>query len=116
MRVPCGGRARHGGGDLYAAARTGTTTRILIGDVRGKGLAAIEDTSAVLGAFREAAPEHATLPELAASLERSVRRHLAELAACDPEAGERFITALLVEIPDQGGVARFVSCGHPRCY
>ncbi|MFD0139545.1 PP2C family protein-serine/threonine phosphatase [Streptomyces sp. NPDC127159] len=101
------------GGDLYAAARTGTATRILIGDVRGKGLAAIEDTSAVLGAFREAAPEHATLPELVAALERSVRRHLAELAACDPEAGERFITALVVEIPDRGGVARVVSCGHP---
>jgi serine phosphatase RsbU (regulator of sigma subunit) len=72
----CRAAAAHAlvGGDLYAAARTGNTTRILIGDVRGKGLPAIDDASAVLGAFRESAQQYRTLPELAASLERSVRR------------------------------------------
>lgn len=101
------------GGDLYAAARTGRTTRILIGDVRGKGLPAVEDASALLGAFREAAHEHGTLPELAAALERSVRRHLTEMAERDPDGAERFITALLVELPDGEETVRVVSCGHP---
>ncbi|MEU6347083.1 PP2C family protein-serine/threonine phosphatase [Streptomyces sp. NPDC046977] len=99
------------GGDLYAASRTGDATRILIGDVRGKGLPAIEDASAVLSAFREAAHQHRTLPELAASLERSVRRHLSELTAIDSE--ERFITALLIELADEEENVRTVSCGHP---
>ncbi|MFF3563648.1 PP2C family protein-serine/threonine phosphatase [Streptomyces sp. NPDC002574] len=101
------------GGDLYAASRTGRTTRILIGDVRGKGLPAIDDASAVLGAFREAAHRHHTLPELAASLERSVRRHLGELSNSGHDIGERFITALLIELPDEEESVRIVSCGHP---
>ncbi|GGY98236.1 hypothetical protein GCM10010300_47940 [Streptomyces olivaceoviridis] len=101
------------GGDLYAAARTGRATRILIGDVRGKGLPALEDASALLGAFREAAHQHATLPELAAALERSVRRHLAEIAESASDSAERFITALLVELPDGEETVRIVSCGHP---
>lgn len=101
------------GGDLYAAARTGRATRFLIGDVRGKGLPAVEDASAVLGAFREAAYQHATLPELTAALESSVRRHLAQLTDSDPESSERFITALLVEIPDEAPLVQIISCGHP---
>ncbi|MEU4093453.1 PP2C family protein-serine/threonine phosphatase [Streptomyces sp. NPDC026673] len=101
------------GGDLYAAARTGRATRLLIGDVRGKGLPAVDDACAVLGAFREAAQQYRTLPELAASLERSVRRHLGELTAIAPDSSERFITALLIELPDDEEIVRVVSCGHP---
>jgi serine phosphatase RsbU (regulator of sigma subunit) len=101
------------GGDLYAAVRTRRTTRFLIGDVRGKGLPAVEDASALLGAFREAAHEHETLPRLAASLERSVSRHLAETSEREPDSAERFITALLVELPDEEETVRLVSCGHP---
>jgi hypothetical protein len=74
------------GGDLYAAVRTGRTTRFLKGDVRGKGLPAIEDASALLHAFREGAHEHETLPKLAASLGRSVHRHPAEMSERDPTA------------------------------
>ncbi|MEU6320316.1 PP2C family protein-serine/threonine phosphatase [Streptomyces sp. NPDC047009] len=101
------------GGDLYAAARTSDATRFLIGDARGKGLSAIDDASALLGAFREAAHRNVTLSELAASLEGSVRRHLAHVGDTDLEGSERFTTALLVEIPDSTAVARMVSCGHP---
>ncbi|MFJ8608022.1 PP2C family protein-serine/threonine phosphatase [Streptomyces sp. NPDC093675] len=101
------------GGDLYAAVRTGSATRFLIGDVRGKGLPAIEDASALLGAFREAAHHHRGLPELAAALESSIRRHLNQVADSDPEGWERFVTALLVEIPDDDRVVRAVNWGHP---
>ncbi|MEW2259789.1 PP2C family protein-serine/threonine phosphatase [Streptomyces sp. NPDC047869] len=86
--------------------------RIMIGDVRGKGLSAIGEAANLLGAFREAAHRHATLPDLAATLEQSVTRYLAdfELTA---EAGERFATALLLEIPDEDHIIRMISCGHP---
>ncbi|WUD78038.1 serine/threonine-protein phosphatase [Streptomyces sp. NBC_00510] len=101
------------GGDLYAAARTPYGTRLLIGDVKGKGLQALDDTAALLGAFREAVHQHPTLPGLAAALEGSVRRHVAEASEADADAPERFITALLVEFPAGGGLVRTVSCGHP---
>ncbi|MFE9493403.1 PP2C family protein-serine/threonine phosphatase [Streptomyces collinus] len=100
------------GGDLYAATSTETGVRIMIGDVRGKGLPAIGEAALLIGAFREAAHEHAGLPQLAAALERSVTRNLASLAPVE-ENEERFATALLVEIPEEGGIARIISCGHP---
>ncbi|MFE7215971.1 PP2C family protein-serine/threonine phosphatase [Streptomyces sp. NPDC057611] len=100
------------GGDLYAAARTDSGARVMIGDVRGKGLPAIGEAALLLGAFREAAHQHAVLPQLAAALERSVTRHVADFEPED-EAGERFVTALLLEIPDDEPVIRMTSCGHP---
>ncbi|MGW7003924.1 PP2C family protein-serine/threonine phosphatase [Streptomyces sp. NPDC054933] len=99
------------GGDLYAATRTEHGTRVMIGDVRGKGLPAIGEAALLLGAFREAAHQHTTLPELAAGLEQSVSRYLADFEPED-EAGERFATALLLEIPDEDPITRITSCGH----
>ncbi|MEV6294528.1 PP2C family protein-serine/threonine phosphatase [Streptomyces sp. NPDC051896] len=100
------------GGDLYAATRCDGAVRVLIGDVRGKGLSAIGEAALLLGAFRESAHRHIPLGELATLLEQSVTRYAADL---DPpeEAGERFATALLVEIPDRDPVTRMTSCGHP---
>ncbi|WP_313904694.1 SpoIIE family protein phosphatase [Streptomyces sp. SLBN-118] len=60
------------GGDLYAAARTAQGTRLIIGDVRGKGLEAIGDAALRLGAFRAAAHRQADLPALVAYLEGTV--------------------------------------------
>ncbi|MFF4140032.1 PP2C family protein-serine/threonine phosphatase [Streptomyces sp. NPDC001698] len=100
------------GGDLYAAARTGSTARVMIGDVRGKGLPALGEAALLLGAFREAAHQHASLPDLAAALERSMTRYLADFEP-EGEAGERFVTALLVEIADVEPLVRMTSCGHP---
>ena len=99
------------GGDLYAAARTDSAARVMIGDVRGKGLPALGEAALLLGAFREAAHQHASLPRLAAALERSIARYLADFEPED-EAGERFVTALLLEIPDEEPVVRITSCGH----
>ena len=99
------------GGDLFAAARAGGATRLLIGDVRGKGLASISDAAVLLCAFREAAPRHATLPGLVDHLETSLSRDAAEPAEADPM--EFFITAALTEVPDDEPVVRLVACGHP---
>ncbi|MGY4961649.1 PP2C family protein-serine/threonine phosphatase [Streptomyces sp. 900105245] len=100
------------GGDLYAATRIPGGVRLMIGDVRGKGLSAIGEAALLLGAFREAAHRHATLPDLAATLEHSVARYLADFEPT-AEAGERFATALLLELPDDDHVIRMISCGHP---
>jgi serine phosphatase RsbU (regulator of sigma subunit) len=100
------------GGDLYAATPTENGVRVMIGDVRGKGLAAIGEAALLIGAFREAAHQHAGLPELATALERSVTRNLAGLEPAE-EAGERFATALLIEVPETDHITRIISCGHP---
>ncbi|WP_225823710.1 PP2C family protein-serine/threonine phosphatase [Streptomyces naphthomycinicus] len=100
------------GGDLYATTGCDGAVRVLIGDVRGKGLPAIGEAALLLGAFRESAPRHIRLADLAASLDQSITRYAADL---DPpeEMGERFATALLVEIPDHDPITRMTSCGHP---
>jgi len=103
----------HIGGDLYAAARTDDGTRLVIGDVRGKGLSSISDAAVLLGAFREAAHQHATLAELTRYLEGSVSRGLAELAETDHDADEDFVTAAVLDIPDDEPVIHLVDCGHP---
>lgn len=114
------------GGDLYAATRVKESTRLIIGDVRGKGLTSISDASVLMGAFREAAHLTPGLLELADVLEQSVCRHLAEHMATsigegsgaeqpgvDEELREHFITALLVDIPDEGTMTFMANCGHP---
>ncbi|WP_369250898.1 PP2C family protein-serine/threonine phosphatase [Streptomyces sp. R41] len=101
------------GGDLYASARTSHSTRLIIGDVRGKGLASISDTAIVLGAFRAAAHRDIPLPELVAYVEDAVRWGLAEFSASEADLAERFVTAVMVDIPDDEPVVHVVSCGHP---
>ncbi|MFJ5221253.1 SpoIIE family protein phosphatase [Streptomyces sp. NPDC088354] len=98
-----GGRARVGG-DLYAVARADAVTRVIIGDVRGRGLSSFLDVIAVLGAFREWAPQALSLTELSARLEESFLRHLAD---SHDEADECFVTALILEVPDS---ERLVFC------
>ncbi|PZG92106.1 protein phosphatase [Streptomyces sp. NTH33] len=100
------------GGDLYAAVRTPTGTRLIIGDVMGKGLTAIGDAALLLGAFREAAHRQATLPALAAYLDHSVCWHLADAAEAE-QVGECFITAAILDIPDAPPQVDMVTCGHP---
>jgi hypothetical protein len=94
------------GGDLYEAVNTTEHgIRVIIGDVRGKGLGAVELAADVLGMFRELAHDACTLDELAARLDAGLARDVAR--------HEEFVTALLVQIdPDTGQVAIF-NCGHP---
>ncbi|MCX2180358.1 serine/threonine-protein phosphatase [Streptomyces sp. SKN60] len=106
------------GGDLYAAARTGRGTRLLIGDARGKGLDAISEASLVLGAFRVTARRERELPELIGQLEAGMVSADDDDGGggADPEddgADEAFVTALVLDIPDAEPVVRLVNCGHP---
>ncbi|MFG2426134.1 PP2C family protein-serine/threonine phosphatase [Streptomyces sp. NPDC048448] len=103
----------HIGGDVYAAERVDRTVRMLIGDVRGNGLAAVDDAAAVIGAFREVAHRELQLEHVAVSLDAGVRRRVDQAGERDTHASERFITALVLEIPDDFPVVRVISCGHP---
>lgn len=99
------------GGDFYEALLTPHGVRVIIGDVRGKGLPAVGTASAALGAFREAAYDAADLAGLAGRLELALTRYSALMAGAESE--ERFVTAVLVEIPPDLQSVRLVNCGHP---
>ncbi|WP_433299703.1 PP2C family protein-serine/threonine phosphatase [Actinoplanes sp. CA-030573] len=90
------------GGDLYEALDTPYGVRIIIGDVRGKGLDAVRLASIVLGSYRHVAYERADLKAVAADLDRAVARSVGD---------EDFVTAALVE--ERGGTLTIVNCGHP---
>ncbi|MFI8325017.1 PP2C family protein-serine/threonine phosphatase [Streptomyces sp. NPDC085529] len=101
----------HVGGDFYKALKVRGGVRIMLGDVQGKGLPAVEAASLLLGSFREAAYTAPDLPAIARRLEASMARY-AERAP-ESEAADRFSTVLLAEIPDDRPVIRLLSCGHP---
>ncbi|MER6572362.1 PP2C family protein-serine/threonine phosphatase [Streptomyces sp. NPDC001093] len=117
----------HIGGDFYEALPTPYGTRLVIGDVRGKGLEAVGASATLLGAFRELAYQEPSLTKVAEQLDERACRHIAALDGT-PEGGrssgpgtgalftERFATALLVEFPPGEPVARIVHCGHPEPY
>ncbi len=90
------------GGDLYEALDTPYGVRIIIGDVRGKGLDAVRLASIVLGSYRHVAYERADLRAIVADLDRAVARSVGD---------EDFVTAVLVE--ERGGTLTIVNCGHP---
>ncbi|MFF1874089.1 PP2C family protein-serine/threonine phosphatase [Kitasatospora herbaricolor] len=101
------------GGDIYEIVSSPYGTRVLIGDVQGKGLAAIGAGFAVLGAFREAAFREPTLTAVVDALEDAVVRHNA--FAEENEEPSRFVTALALSIDGAAGV-QVVNCGHLQPY
>ena len=90
------------GGDGYELADTRFGPRLLVADVRGKGLDATRTMALVLGAFREWAHEEERLDRLLVRLHESVSRQLDE--------GD-FVTALVAELGDDW--LQFASAGPP---
>ncbi|MDT3399537.1 PP2C family protein-serine/threonine phosphatase [Streptomyces sp. B1866] len=113
------------GGDLYEALSTPYGVRVVMGDVRGHGLAAMGTVAAVLGSFREAAHDEPDLGGVLRRLDRALDRHLRERArgagtgvwGADPEppVTEDFVTVLLLQIGRDGDVT-VLNCGHPWPY
>ncbi|WP_092867316.1 PP2C family protein-serine/threonine phosphatase [Quadrisphaera sp. DSM 44207] len=92
------------GGDLYEAVAAPAGLRLVVGDVRGKGLEAVRTAAHTVAAFREAAhAPGASLPDVVAAVDASTSRHLGE---------EDFVTAVVAELTD-AGVLRLANCGHP---
>jgi serine phosphatase RsbU (regulator of sigma subunit) len=92
------------GGDMYGFVLTDHGLRVLVGDVRGKGLDAVRLSAQVLATFRERAGDHADLGTLLARLDDRV----ADIAETD----EDFVTAVLVQLTEDG-LLTLVNAGHP---
>lgn len=99
------------GGDLYLVQETPYGTRVLVGDVRGKGLGAVGAVCVDLGAFRYAADQAENLAELVRSLEEALLREGGRRGGLEQEEG--FTTALIAEFAPDLGVVRIVNRGHP---
>ncbi|MFH9138120.1 PP2C family protein-serine/threonine phosphatase [Streptomyces sp. NPDC017524] len=97
------------GGDIYEVVDSPHGTRVIIGDVQGKGLAAIGAGFAAIAAFREAAIRERTLTGVVEALEAAVVRH--NVFSAQTGEAERFVTALVLGF-DEGGRVEVVNCGH----
>ncbi|MFI8349105.1 PP2C family protein-serine/threonine phosphatase [Streptomyces sp. NPDC085596] len=101
------------GGDFYDIQPSPHGTRVLLGDVQGKGLGAVETAAALLGTFREAAYHEPDLVTVADRLEVRMCRHRGHTAALGRYDGDRFATALLLAFPqDARDVVEVINFGH----
>ena len=99
------------GGDVYDVVASPFGTRVLIGDVQGKGLPAMGAAFGIVGAFREAAYREPELLDVVDALESALARHNA--FAVQAGRAERFATALVLHIGPVGQPkALAVNCGH----
>lgn len=90
------------GGDLYEVVATPFGVRLIVGDVQGKGLDAVETAAVALGAFREAAYGEADLAGVADRVE----------SALDRLSAEQFVTAILGEMSGDAEIV-LLNRGHP---
>jgi serine phosphatase RsbU (regulator of sigma subunit) len=98
--------AAHGalvGGDLYDCYHSEAHIRLLIGDVRGKGITGVEQAARVIRAFRQSAALRNTLAEVAHEMDDYLAGFFGD---------EEFVTALLVEVSGPGELT-LVDAGHP---
>jgi phosphoserine phosphatase RsbU/P len=93
------------GGDLYEVAATPYGVRVIVGDVRGKGLEAVQTAASVLGAFRAAAFSEPDPVALARSIDQTLSRMLGD---------EEFVTAIVGEF--DGERVTLANCGHHPPY
>ncbi|MFJ6541789.1 PP2C family protein-serine/threonine phosphatase [Streptomyces sp. NPDC091385] len=101
------------GGDFYDIQPGPHGTRVLVGDVQGKGLGAVETAAALLGTFREAAYHEPDLATVADRLEIRMYRHRGHTAALGRYDGERFATAVLLSFPQRDGdTVEVINFGH----
>jgi len=99
------------GGDVYDVVASPFGTRVLLGDVQGKGLPAIGAAFSIIGAFREAAYREPELTDVVEALESALVRHNAY--AIQDGRTERFATALVLHIGAVGQPkVQAVNCGH----
>ena len=92
------------GGDLYDVVTVPGTARLIVADVQGKGLAAVQTAAVVLAAFRESAYDAPDLAAIAEHIELSLDRQATE---------EEFVTAIMAEMDPEGTEIRLLNCGHP---
>ncbi len=100
------------GGDFFDVQPSPHGTRVLLGDIQGKGASAVDAAAALLGTFREAG-YYEELDLVADRLDNRMRRHnqySSELG----QPFERFATAVLIGFPPAGeDWIDVVNFGHP---
>ncbi|MFG2989445.1 PP2C family protein-serine/threonine phosphatase [Streptomyces sp. NPDC048257] len=102
------------GGDLYDVVQTRYGVRMIVGDVRGKGLPAVRAAAVVLGAFRESVHYEDDLVEVINHCGAALRRDAVVSGVADGEDAvlEEFVTALVAQVPD-GRHVEVINRGHP---
>jgi phosphoserine phosphatase RsbU/P len=90
------------GGDFYDACETKHGVRAVVGDVRGKGLDAVQLAADVLGAFRAAAHLEGVDDVV----------HAVDAAVARLVGPEDFVTAVFVQFNGDDTIC-VVNCGHP---
>lgn len=91
------------GGDLYDCYQSEDRVRLVVGDVRGKGITGVEQAARVIRAFRQSAARCPTLTEVAREMDTYLAGFFTD---------EEFVTALLVDVSSPGEM-RVVAAGHP---
>ncbi|NHC46607.1 PP2C family protein-serine/threonine phosphatase [Motilibacter aurantiacus] len=91
------------GGDLIDLVETASSTRLIVGDVRGKGLTAVQLAASTLRSFRDACVSGAGLQEAVAQIDRRLVHDLGD---------EDFVTAALADV-SPAGLLELVNCAHP---
>jgi phosphoserine phosphatase RsbU/P len=92
------------GGDVVEVIADGANPRWLVGDTRGKGLAAVRLASVAATSFRDACAQPGlSLTEMARAVDLSVTRAAGQ---------EDFVTAVFAELDPRGWI-QLVNCGHP---
>ena len=91
------------GGDLFDWFHSDRRICFLVGDVRGKGVGAVEQAARVIRAFRQSAAAGGDLPTIASQMSTYLMPFFDE---------EEFATATLVQVAEPGQVT-LVDCGHP---
>jgi phosphoserine phosphatase RsbU/P len=91
------------GGDLYDCYHSRSHTRFLLGDVRGKGIGAVEQAARVIRAFRQAAAIQPSLEGVAEDMNDYLIPFFGD---------EEFVTAMLLDLTDADHPL-LVSAGHP---
>ncbi|MGY3203077.1 PP2C family protein-serine/threonine phosphatase [Streptomyces sp. TE5632] len=97
------------GGDLFAIHETPHGIRMLIADVRGKGIEAARTVNALLGSFHEASDHR---PDLTGVVRQLEGRMQAGIRQASGEGAESFATAVIAELPDDYSVLRIANRGH----
>src|SRR6476620_1206536 len=92
------------GGDLYDWFHSNRRICCVVGDVRGKGIGAVEQAARVIRAFRQSAAGDGELATATAQMSAYLAPFLDD---------EEFVTAAVLQVNGPECVT-LVSCGHPR--
>jgi phosphoserine phosphatase RsbU/P len=91
------------GGDVYDVEMTPWGLRVLVADVCGHGLDAVDKASSLVFAFREAAFTNQSLSQLARTVDESFKRHVGDLTD--------FASGIILQVKDDK--VEIANCGHP---